>query len=153
MRRKIYKEKECVGSVSSPDGVQVLFGSDCDPAFRKAAEAMMRDGVRRKRCMFDAKKMTHTIVEESVGSDDPHFALAFFEYLECAGYGIEGVHHDLDMNLKRMLGALPQSPERDEVLQDFSLLTHLEKTALLESLRKKQESVQQASSGQSPSQK
>jgi hypothetical protein len=134
MKFNIFKEEgsALLGSFEQSEGGDFMFTST-NQGVSEMLQGFVQKGVfvQRDIALNDGSIV---MVRGPLPVTDPNFALGLAHHLEEQGYLVIEEHAEMDAHMKKLIGNLPESETKEEVLRNFANLSYLEKTALLEIL-------------------
>lgn len=100
------------------------------------AQQYWKEGVDVVRDAYNHKTHASNIVTRKIHNNDPHFELAFIEFLKEHGYEVRVRNLEDEAEIKTLLEVIPDDNEnKKHILQRLSVMSRLEQTFLLKQLR------------------
>ena len=106
-----------------------------DQTLSDFVERSLTSGIDRFRDIHEDK--TFRTVREPITKDDPGFPLAFLEWLRRHGFDVRERHPEVDEEINLLLRRLPDETLKSKVAAELPSMNYLEKTLILESLRRR----------------
>ena len=135
----ISKHNQRLGTLNFGDDGKLTFEGEIDRELAAFVKQSLERGITRSK---DIRKGTaQVIVEEPISSDNQLFPLAFIEWLSSHGYDVTVRHPEVDQEIEKLLGNIPDTPDthelKDKIRAELPSMNYLEKTFILEKLKEK----------------
>lgn len=130
---KIFKKEEFLAKLELR-GNQVVVKEIPDVNFKVILDSVFKDGVPR---FFDFEnKDGREMAVSVIKPNEKDFDLALLGWLRRNGYQVEIVDPKLDKTVESLIKNLPDSPFKSGAVRELPNMTYLEKTFLLEEIKK-----------------
>ena len=138
MTYRIRRENRELGILKFRDHEPIVEG---DSAFKKSISQALQKGITQWRHGWLSEDQS-AIMQSSIARTDPYFPLALVDWLQRQGYEVLEEHPEVDREFEELVTKIPtDNPLHAKLRKHFPTATHLEKTFLLEILKKKLESI------------
>ena len=136
MQAKIFNKNESyLGIISFNKSNMPILKEGGDDNLLNFIEDALKNGIKQNKELVEDNK--RVIYEVDIKQSDSNFPLAFLEWLRRHGYKVEILHPEVDKEIDELSKKIPKdNPIRKKIAEDLPNMTYLEKTFILEVLRK-----------------
>lgn len=125
-----------LATIGCDAGKDLIFTDVSDDVFVARLKAAVQKGIQQRKDFYNKEKNRYIMAEKPIASSDPHFPLAFKDFLKREGYRVSERTPELDAEIIRILEIIPdENTDKANILKRLPLMTRLEKSFIMEGLR------------------